>query len=286
MLPEYNYYNVVDASCDYITLTAKHGTSEARTLDAIYDGLRFAEQFHGMNETASQALGYHGTVVGNMFLGSSQHGTMLRASGGAAHTVLETIHAFGEALHVTRLDCQITVDVETDAKELPVYIRAQVVKRQAETGLRNPPRTTIIDSGGHGDSISIGKRASQIFVRIYDKTREMKAEGPPWLWRYEVELKSHHANKALEAILNHATATAGAYAVADAYLASRLVPQFWQPASTFTVPAFEHAKTGEDKKLKWLARTVRPTVSALVKRGLRREVQQALWLLDDDDISW
>lgn len=95
--------------------------------------------------------------------------------------------------NITRLD--VAVDVYEGVYEVKDYIKAYE-KHREQTGDRRKYQT-IISPGG--DTLMIGSRTSNHYIRVYDKAAEQKILGTTWV-RLEVEIKGKAAREWARAI--------------------------------------------------------------------------------------
>lgn len=267
----------VNVSVDYITLTAVPGSREDMVLQTVYDYIRFDEAKHGVDERAIRALGYIGSAVGNVVLGSRKDSRMLRASGADAMKVLSLLPLNETNLRCTRIDVQITCASYFDQENYAKELSSEVLEFLEVHGGNNPPRVTLIDSHGYGDTLNIGRRSSLVYIRVYDKTREQSETGPPWTWRHEVELKSEKATEALTFILRQPDQTHAITAVVLHYLHNRgiLMSQSANSIEFSSIP-IPRDKTDDDRSLDWLRSTVGGVTRRLIRHGRTSEVLEAL----------
>lgn len=263
---------------DYLTITAPHKTQESSSLEAIYDALRFDAITNDCDEKPARALGYKGNQISTMFLGQSEHGMMLRVSGALANVVAGMIAWLPGVHHATRIDAQITWDYGND-RASEASRQAEAVRNwQAERGLPNPPTVRLLQAFGKGDTCTIGSRSSEVFIRIYDKSREMKDFTKPSLWRYEVELKGSRATEGVRVLQDAANPDIAAFTLVDHYMRRAGVSVPWSEATVWQAAAQEHPKTDVDKKLEWMRSHVRSSVQYLLAKGAKEPMLEALGL--------
>lgn len=268
---------------DYITATGKLDTEADAALQACFDAIRFDDMATGYNETKARALGTVGTQLHTMYIGSEGTYRLFRVSGEWANIAAEILALSGGKPNVTRFDCQVTVgriyDLFQTAKETAVRTR----ERQKESGQGRKPRTTYIDGGGSGDSFYCGSRSSEVYIRVYDKSREQALVGPPWYWRYEVELKGERARQAFDYYGVSRNISEAPREIVEAFLHRQLVSFPWEHTTDWEPAQIPHASTDDQKQLTWLRTQVRPTVTRLRKKGLLPYIQEALWLDNLED---
>jgi len=263
---------------DYLTITAKHETQEQAACESVYESIKYDEVTTGLDEKPARAMGYTGQKVGTMFLGVSPQGTMFRASGELAQVAAKMFAWIGGNHHVTRIDFQLTWQT---ARDLSNYAEVQcetVRTAQKQSALKVPPQVRLISSFGKGDTLTLGARSSEVFVRLYDKTREMKLDAAPWLWRFEVELKGERALQAMRLFVSRNADNEVIHQVVDYWCRDRLLDVPWQPTTPLSWPEVGRPETDAEKKLRWLENNVRSSVQYLVNKGHRSLVMEVLGL--------
>lgn len=270
------------AGVDYLTVTAKHHTVEAATIGAVFDGLKYGDSTSGVDEKPARSLGYTGSKVGTMFHGVNADGAMLRISGPLADVAARMLTWLPGTHHVTRIDYQITWryghDMDEWFTELPDAIRAS----KAEPSETTKAQIRHIRSFGKGDTVSIGARSSEVFVRVYDKSREQVTDPSEGLVRYEVELKGERARQSVERLTRSAHYEAAVVDTLSYWLERRGVPFPWGYENSYPWPEIPRPETDAERKLRWLGNHVRSTVVYLIHKGYR---QQALETLGFDETT-
>lgn len=260
---------IVEMGIDYVTITEKD-KDKWNALVALCETMVFPQlESIGHTWDSTRALGYTGARLGTLFLGSRADSSMLRVSGADADWILIRLMNAFDWLHVTRLDVQATIAFEGDRMLYAEEQKANVLHHQEQESRRSHPKVTLISSTGNGDTLQVGSRASEIFVRLYDKWREQKLEYLPYTWRYEIELKKDSAQQALQALRNSQDRLATARDMLVGTLEHR---GFQEPVLRSTgalVLSSHRAKTDSEKSLRWLREHVAPTVRKLLDRGHR-----------------
>ena len=163
---------------DYMFRTAVF-TWQSRTLKV--DGGREAA-----SKRDSKFMQYKGFLIGGVFFGSAlqdgEYHYIVRASGDVSHDFCRAVRLTG--WKITRIDVQLTVDMPKVYNSLAVMEQLE----DAEWKGRKPSITLHANSNGM-DTVYIGSRQSESFVRMYVKD---DAEGYRYL-RYEMEFKGEKA---------------------------------------------------------------------------------------------
>jgi len=176
---------------------------------------------------------------------------------------------------ITRLDLQVTIGLREPNPEVAYNLRNE---------LRNLPSSNrtgklwTYHSSTTGDTINVGKRGSDKYLRLYDKSVDMGHEDTGHCWRYEVEFRGETAKKVCHDY----------YRAGDRYrwIAGIVFAEFQRrgikPLYKVNVPisAMETAikVTTPDTKIQWLERCVTPVVTQLINLGYEAQVIHSLKL--------
>lgn len=251
---------VTNASVDWITCTAS--TKDAQqALWAVGNRLLHRSQSKGEDTSRWHANGYSGWTDGSVSMGVRADGCILRVSGQQAGD--EWRECFAASENTSRLD--LAVDCKLD---LPVTALSRQIYRDAghvrPLSGRKPKRHLIV-SGDGGSTVYIGARASESFGRVYDKGVEQKALPAGCWWRWELELKGKTAYaqaSSLSSVDDHRVLL---MAMVAHWFRARTTHAY---TSSVTELCIQNAREPStiDRRLRWLAHDVRPTVQALVER--------------------
>jgi len=241
--------------CDYLTLTTfKNGEEMLASISDLYlpeNGKEAKEQ------------GYTGIRWDGLFYGIGkqrrQAHYIMRASGENSQTVLSRTANID--LSCTRIDLQVTIwlPVKYDARKLYDVLTS--------TDTVWPGRwliASIIQSGDGLDTIYVGSRTSDRFVRIYVKP---DSTGVAAYLRFEIEMKNSVATKAREMITANYTqikpillAELNRLPVAS----SRALSAFHAVLGYDTVKIKPERVHGQNKTIDWINTQVEPAVIRLL----------------------
>lgn len=263
---------------DYLTVTAKHGTEEHAALDVIFESVKHDDVTHGLDEKPARALGYVGSKIGTMFHGANHDGAMLRVSGELAQVCANLLGWLPGNHHVTRVDFQLTWRYGHDMDDWFAILADTIRTSQTKQKVQNAPQVRHIRSFGKGDTVNVGSRTSEVFVRVYDKSREQMTETEEGLVRYEVELKGERALQAVRLWQRASSDNDLIYQVVDYWIGSRLIPRPWLPTTPLNWPEVGRPETDAERKLKWLESHVKSSVQYLLHKGHRKLVLEVLGL--------
>lgn len=227
-----------------------------------------------------QMLGFKGYQVDSVFAGVSGTHTMYQVSGGRAH---EGHKYLPVGAGVTRIDIALTVWFEQYHPRLAEALARSAAQFTPTNG--RPPAVTLTKSyRDEGDTLAVGSRASEVYIRLYDKFAESKhSDDWAYAWRWEVELKgttAQHVYTNYRSGIDNAT---GCAAIVASMCKSRGLPCIgldYALASQVTSPT--RAATDYEEKLAWLRKQVAPTLQRLKADGATDAFLAALLGIDED----
>jgi hypothetical protein len=267
------------AGVDWITATSQHGESRWNMTEyARNERTRLMDS----GETIKQAyrLGYDGWSTDGFFYGQREGGTICIASGAVADRVHRSL--INVADNISRLDLQVTVATPTERPHLARQAYECVRSGSpAKVKVRN---ATIINTHPQGETLCIGKRASDRYARLYDKASETQSGPARSRWRYEVEFKRRASTAVARDLLGRETSQAMALDIVHRFFDSHgVAPIFTRGQvlcthnSQISVPA--------RNILCWFEECLSISVARAVKRyGLQR-VLEALGLASQVEVK-
>lgn len=270
---------LLEFGCDWITCTAPLEHENQKNMDAVFYAI--AEKMHqdGHEMKNVRRLGYTGQNIGGMFIGSSKQGSMLQASGAAAGEVLQALKAVCTCIHITRIDTQVTIQ-QGDDNDTALHVFEQTERAKEKIPSARRWKACHIHTNCDGCTANVGSRHSEIYIRVYDKTREMKPTPyPENAWRYEVEAKQKLAQRIYDNWPKSEQSKEYCLAVVGTALANRGIDAPWHHGPLEIDLRITKPTTDEERKLIWLREYVRGTVQLLSFRGLQEEVLDALGLV-------
>ena len=221
--------------------------------------------------------GYIGYKIGQVCVGERLDGSIVRLEGKAADDWGNAGLPVGH--NVTRLDIALTIWGIPNQSE--VIARHNVEGVAHRKSLRNRPfAVRLIDGNGDGDTLYIGSRTSEQFVRIYDKERSPNGgEQYKEALRYECECKEQLALSAYQRCVSNGYSATSCLQVL-AFLLSRrgVCPVGFGGIHHTVVPNSVIPASDLESSLSWLSVQVRPTVARLIREGYEEEVLTALGL--------
>lgn len=250
--------DLLTAGLDYITVSASRPSGVAGLIDLGADLIREQHE-HGCTIRPMGVHGYRGWSAGPVSYGFNGHSALLRCSGPTTESVAPL--AIDRADKCSRLDMQITT--RADAQRVDYHQRLYA-RLAANAGRRGRPlsRSVISQSDG-GGGLYLGRRISDQFGRVYNKSAEERVWEDPPRWRYEVEFKRSVS-------LGQARAYRAA-ADSDRYVVNQVAAWFRRrgvdpPIASDAAPiACSVALRGAEReaRLRWLAVGVAPALREL-----------------------
>lgn len=263
---------LVDAGMDWLTITTKDQARSAEWKMA-FDACASKEQARGFKWSEQRLLGYVGEGCGHLFWGKRTDGAMMRLTSGAAQE-------FGwlfspEACHVTRIDLQVTAELEY---ALPAFLpKAYEHVRARPVANGRPPVYTLLQNTLGGSTLYIGSRSSMRYGRVYDKGQEDGTAVPGKRIRWELEVKDVLADQACAMLAHSADEGRSILGLVGSFFTERGVPVLWSVPSheeRFVVPRITPDDAGS---LKWLRGPVAGTVERLMHTVGARQTLAAIF---------
>lgn len=186
----YSLFPIVSCGVDWLTATCKRRGVYNELETWGYD--RMLKQMAGAGAaTPAKVLGFTGHRVEHGFVGLSAEYAMVQLSGPWCSPLAP--EAIALSTNVSRVDFQVTVWTEGEQPHLATWTYNKLL--HAEKGIGRPHAFALTVGQPDGETLTINKRISDSFARLYDKTAESKLGVPRLLWRYEVEWKRKLAQR-------------------------------------------------------------------------------------------
>lgn len=262
---------------DWLTCTT-FGEDDYRTLRGL------AYSLTGGKTSEGNYLQYAGEQDRGYFAGVAQQNGrphyLVRASGALAHELAMLTHEYRGTFpraRATRLDVQVTVPVGTGPRLADIALKLERGELGKYPGRGRPPKLTTIRGENEKDTIYIGSRESERFLRIYAK----EVAGENYL-RFEVEYKGQQARKAWAGVLKEGYKVLPRYirgelAALPAGLRKHLheVERCAQDATPERLRTI-HEPPGWQRQLAWVKNQVAPTLEELAVSPAREELKKVL----------
>lgn len=230
------------------------------------------EQAAGNKSRDVAILGYVGVTCGRVRWGARADGDLVMLSGDAATKELSRALQYGT--HVTRLDLAVTVHLDPEDLDVEHRHYTEFLASEYKEGRR--PRATVILSSDNGATFYLGRRTSNVMLRVYNKAVESRDAYYFRCHRYELEVKGDRASvTATQLDQCKDPARFCQEAVYDWAARRGITPVFASIGGRQLVPGFKR-RSDVDSKLAWLENQVRPSVAWLAATGHRKETLAAL----------
>lgn len=266
---------IISAGVDWITVTTPDPAS-SHVLALQIAGIVDHQKQMGALERPWGMSGFTGFKVGEIEYAMRGDEFMVRLMSDTAQRAWREVYELGAS--VTRLDLQVTVEMNRDCQSLvwEYYRRANKKSLEKKRG----PRNRVILGNDGGATLYCGERSSSRFGRCYAKGPQSKIDYYKTALRFELQL-----NGKLSKIV--ATRLAAAKRP-DVFAVERTVSFFRTRIGHVPVriesiinDSCSRKRSDVRKKLEWLKASVNPSVQELIKIGYHLEVLKALGLDDN-----
>lgn len=267
-------FTPVDANIDWITATAKAGSS-GRSFRQVGAGIIDAERVAGREVKPATLRDYVGWRGDGIFVGKRASDALIITSGRHAPPHWESIAQHAD--NVSRLDLQVTLWTHG---ETPPLAREEWEHLRNLPPSRGRPRSlTLIQSHPHGETLNVGKRQSDAYGRVYDWATAHKAGAAATIWRYEVELKRLYAWRHSRALLGTTDRGRSIRDTVHAWFRVRGLRMPWSTMDSELSVQLGVLEMHRDP-LAWLETSVSKTIAKAVRRHGIERVLLALGLSD------
>jgi len=223
----------------------------------------------------ARRLGYAGWKASGLYVGERPQEVMVQLSGPRCSPL--AMEAITLASNVSRLDLQVTVWTEGEQPALAEWTYKKLKERACVSGGR---RTfSLIVNHPAGATLNVGRRISDSYGRLYDKTAELGSEVPRLLWRYEVEWKRKEARRQATRLLEQRCSPTHVCKLIHAWYTKKGVrPSFTVTSDCLSDSPIIAAPTKD--VLSWFRASVSKTIAKAINQHGRQTVLSALGLLD------
>lgn len=272
--PPYAEFPVVNCGVDWLTCTQKlRGVSST-----LWDfGLRELDKVKTADGQISAAyrLGFSGRSGGHIFLGQRPGDVMVQLTGSPCTPLAQ--EAITLATNVSRIDLQVTVWTEGEACNLAKWTNDVLIRRR--NGSAAGGEVSLISTYPSGDTLSINRRCSARFFRLYDKTAESDLGPQHLLWRYEVESKGPQAKRVAARLAKYGVHPSHVSKLVHGWYTEKGVRPAWESGSYHLIagPPLEPPRRDV---LTWMRESLSKTITKAIRKHGREVVLDALGLLD------
>lgn len=248
----------VGAGIDYITCSAARPHSVAALL-ALGRDLVAQEEGAGGVVRPLHVRGYAGWQAGGAGYGFTGTRALVRCSGPTARESAADL--LGSADNCSRLDVQITVSSDACGVDYAERVYADVATSGRRRG-RPFTRSLVVNSDG-GSTLYIGRRISEQFGRIYNKSAEEKRPDNPPQWRFEVEYKGRTAKRAAWSYQSHPDRDSWCVSEVRSFFDARAITPPFAANSRVGLCGDPRGSDAQARQLEWLRIGVKPVLCRL-----------------------
>ena len=227
--------------------------------------------------------GYDMVSAGRVAVGRRPDGVLLKLSEELAETHCDEL--VSTASTVSRVDFCVTARCSPRRAEVAAihYAEAMCFFESHPTSAE----PALIQRGTGGETCMLGRRASDFYLRCYDKEQESwdlndpaRAAHYSACWRYELEIKGVNARAQAKVYTSQRDTATWIQAMLYQYAVNHgLVPTFLPTATAGLLPSVRR-RSDRESKLAWLRKSVAPSLAWLGTNTSRAEIMDALGLVE------
>lgn len=245
---------------DWLTCTAQTPSRVAALLSFARDQI---DQEVGSGGVAKgwHWKGYAGWTAGGVDYGFNGSRALVRLRGVTARESAALAIFYSD--NVSRLDVQTTLRHYGVGSSYAKQLYESMARTRRSRG--RPIARSLIQTSDGGDSLYLGRRVSESYGRIYNKSAEDKEVCEVPRWRYEVEFKGDTAK-----------AQAKAYSLTDDkvtwcisrvyhWFADRGCTPMHSPVERVNNPGPSRGDSAQARRIQWLQIGVKPVVRQLAR---------------------
>jgi len=259
-----------ECGIDYFTATKQRSAGSKKFLQRI-ESIVYKEASRGNELKPWGMSGYKGWRAGSAEYGVRRDGYIARVSSGLANEEWAKLYALCD--NVSRIDLQETI--RTDSQPRNAIARDySLMSRWAKSSKRHAQVCILRHSNGSATLYS-GQRSSAVFLREYDKGLETGLDYYKGCVRREAELKGALAMSIASQLHRSRARRRAISAGVQTFFEVRRGVR-WSQSESLLESTVPRARSDDERKLKWLAESVRSSVQVLLAHGRELEVLTAL----------
>lgn len=250
---------LVEAGADWFTGTSQSQQSADLMAD-VWQQMLKERDIKPKDIHKAAWFGYYGWRCEHSFYGTREDQACVTLSGMVARIYAESFYEVGA--RPSRLDLQATYEIGNIGAEIQAAYD-DACAWQPKTG-RPPKVTCLYGRDKRAETLYVGRRASEVFVRCYDKEKESRDRFYQGCIRLEVELKSHTARKMAARMQEDSWSYVTTLGLLKGFLVRYGINFLPLMAITPIVERPQRLQTSTEGKMAWLMQQVSPTVQALL----------------------
>jgi hypothetical protein len=248
----------VSAGIDWVTCTAR-SPSKVSALIAFGRDVVEQEVGGGGIKKGWHWQGFSGWTAGSAGYGFNGTGALVRLSGATARESAADVISCAD--NVSRLDVQTTVRADGISHDYAKHLYSSLARTGRTRG--RPSARSLIQTSYGGDSLYIGRRISDSYGRIYNKSAEEKEVSEIPRWRYEVEFKRKVAAAQAGAYVQAADKEAWCVGRVYHWFADRGCTPHHSAVERINDPGSSRGDSAAARRIEWLKVGVRPVIQQL-----------------------
>jgi hypothetical protein len=263
---------VLEAGVDWITCTAKSQEQQDR-LRHRGQAILQSEIQTGEECRPWTHKGYQGFSTGHCEVATRHDSTIVRLHGHTAAT--DWFDVFQECENVSRFDLQCTFRHPTNDGCVMVD---EIYRHSQKTKLHGKPLSWHLRrDSSKGDTIELGRRISDVFIRGYCKRHESRLEHYDRCFRFEVELHKRMARTFATALADGRSTWDGCQAFLHKFAQERGIVL---PCASNVPAEFVPLQRVSSRQswLLWIEKSIKPRLEREWSRGGNAEILAALGL--------
>ena len=249
---------LIDAGIDYVRLTSQEDHCKSRMFE-YFRKIALVDEAAGGKIEKGGIFGFYGQKSRHALFGDRKDWSLVQASGRFAKDALVLARP---GIQASRIDVQVTMRVE-DGSVSEAVREAYNNACDVPCGKHRPRDVKMTESRRKAQTVYIGSRFSDIYVRIYDKEAESGQEEYKNCIRFEVEIKG----RASKQLWQHMTESSDGVG----FLVHLLVDVLKKRGIEIDVGAFEKLpvfkpslqQTKAEATMAWFNRVVAPSVAKM-----------------------
>lgn len=272
---------ILESQPDWLTVVC-HGDASSRALMRVATELATPELADGNRMKPFRSQGYNGWSCARVRAGSCDRGTLVQLSGDLAATAFDRVYPLAEA--VNRIDLAVTVVMPINDEDL-AFQHSIEYEGWTPSGRKKAVHEYKRYPNG-GTSLIVGKRASELYLRVYDKQRESNDTRYIGAWRYELECKATAAERLAMDCAGCADRAAFCQGALHDYLHDHGIRPPFDPATQRMLSPGFRRRSDARSRLTWLRRSVAPSVGWFRQIGRADEALESLGLQRQAQGGW
>jgi hypothetical protein len=268
-------HTLESAGVDWITCTLSREFPEKNLRDIAFNLLE-AEESAGNVCSPWNVRGYVGYQAGGVCIGVRKDSWCVQLSSTVAREHWRA--AYLASTNISRLDVQTTVRFQSPQPYIIQTLHRDALAHKTRCG--RPSERRLITSSTKGDTLYIGQRVSEVYLRAYDKGVEEKSEVRGTLLRYEAEMKGKRARQTASALSQVASELEASRALISTMFRRESI-RVSASSDQWQLDSLSRRVSTASRKLAWVRSSVSPSIRFLLKHYTRVEIEEALGLLSE-----